>query len=43
MQPFLHDRDITNDDVVQVHMLNAKFTLNKPIFAIHAVLDYSKL
>ena len=41
--PFFHDRDIINEDIVGVHMLKPKVTLNKPIFVGQAVLDYSKL
>ena len=41
--PFFHDRDIITEDIVGVHMLKAKVTLNKPIFVGQAVLDYSKL
>ena len=41
--PFFHDRDIITEDLVGVHMLKAKVTLDKPIFVGQAVLDYSKL
>ena len=41
--PFFHDRDIITEDIVGVHMLKAKVTLNKPIFVGQAVLDFSKL
>ena len=41
--PFFHDRDIITEDLVGVHMLKPKVTLDKPIFIGQAVLDYSKL
>ena len=41
--PFFHDRDIITEDIVGVHMLKPKVTLDKPIFVGQAVLDYSKL
>ena len=41
--PFFHDRDIITEDLVGVHMLKSKVTLDKPIFVGQAVLDYSKL
>ena len=41
--PFFHDRDIITEDLVGVHMLKTKVTLNKPVFVGQAVLDYSKL
>ena len=41
--PFFHDRDIITEDLVGVHMLKPKVTLDKPIFVGQAVLDYSKL
>ena len=41
--PLFHDRDIITQDIVGVHMLKAKVTLNKPVFVGQAVLDYSKL
>ena len=41
--PLFHDREIITEDIVGVHMLNSKVTLNKPIFVGQAVLDYSKL
>ena len=41
--PFFNDRDIISDDIIGVHMLNPKVTLNKPVFIGQAVLDYSKL
>ena len=41
--PFFHDRDIITEEIVGVHMLKPKVTLNKPIFVGQAVLDYSKL
>jgi hypothetical protein len=41
--PFFYDRDIINEDIVGVHMLKPKVTLDKPIFVGQAVLDYSKL
>ena len=40
---FFHDRDIITQDIVGVHMLKSKVTLDKPIFVGQAVLDYSKL
>ena len=41
--PFFYDRDIITEDIVGVHMLKKKVTLDKPIFVGQAVLDYSKL
>ena len=41
--PFFHDRDIITEDIVGVHMLKPKVTLDKPIFVGQAVLDFSKL
>ncbi len=41
--PFFHDREIITEDIVGVHMLKPKVTLDKPIFVGQAVLDYSKL
>ena len=41
--PFFHDRDLITDDIVGVHMMKSKVTLDKPIFVGQAVLDYSKL
>ena len=41
--PYFHDRDIITQDLVGVHMLKAKVTLDKPIFVGQAVLDYSKI
>ena len=41
--PFFHDRDIITEDIVGVHMLKSKVTLDKPVFVGQAVLDYSKL
>ena len=41
--PLFHDRDIITNDIVGVHMLNTKVTLDKPVFVGQAVLDYSKL
>ena len=41
--PFFYDRDIITEDIVGVHMLRKKVTLDKPIFVGQAVLDYSKL
>jgi hypothetical protein len=41
--PFFHSRDIISDNVVGVHILKPKVTLDKPIFVGQAVLDYSKL
>jgi hypothetical protein len=41
--PFFNDRDIITEDIVGVHMVKPKVTLDKPIFVGQAVLDYSKL
>ena len=41
--PFFHDRDIITEDLVGVHMLKSKVTLDKPVFVGQAVLDYSKM
>ena len=41
--PFFHSRDIITEDIVGVHMLKPKVTLDKPIFVGQSVLDYSKL
>ena len=41
--PLFHDRDLITEDIVGVHMLKPKVTLDKPIFVGQAVLDYSKL
>ena len=41
--PFFHDRDLITNDIVGVHMMKSKVTLDKPIFVGQAVLDYSKL
>ena len=41
--PFFHDREIITEDIVGVHMLQNKVTLDKPVFVGQAVLDYSKL
>ena len=41
--PFFHDRDIITEDIIGVHMLKPKVTLDKPIFVGQAVLDFSKL
>ena len=41
--PLFHDRDIINEDIVGVHMIKPKVTLDKPIYVGQAVLDYSKL
>ena len=41
--PFFHERDIITEDIVGVHMLKSKVTLDKPIFVGQSVLDYSKL
>ncbi len=41
--PFFHDREIITEDIVGVHMLKPKVTLDKPVFVGQAVLDYSKL
>ena len=41
--PFFHDRDIITEDLVGVHMLKPKVTLDKPVFVGQAVLDYSKI
>ena len=43
LSPLFYDRDIITEDLVGVHMLKSKVTLNKPIFVGQAVLDYSKL
>ena len=40
--PLFHDRDIINEDIVGVHMIKPKVTLDKPIFVGQAVVDYSK-
>ena len=41
--PYFNSRDIINEEIVGVHMLKSKVTLDKPIFVGQAVLDYSKL
>ena len=41
--PLFHDRDIISEDIVGVHMLKTKVTLDKPVFVGQAVLHYSKL
>ena len=41
--PLFHDRDLITEDIVGVHMLKTKVTLDKPVFVGQAVLDYSKL
>ena len=41
--PLFHDRDVITEDIVGVHMLKNKVTLDKPVFVGQAVLDYSKL
>ena len=41
--PFFHDRDIITENLVGVHMLKSKVTLDKPVFVGQAVLDYSKI
>ena len=40
--PLFHDRDIITEDIVGVHKLKSKVTLDKPVFVGQAVLDYSK-
>ena len=41
--PFFHDRDIITENIVGVHMLKPKVTLDKAIFVGQAVLEFSKL
>ena len=41
--PFFYDRDIITENLVGVHLLKPKVTLDKPVFVGQAVLDYSKI
>ncbi|MEL7306377.1 MAG: endonuclease domain-containing protein [Pseudomonadota bacterium] len=41
--PFFNSREIINEEIVGVHMVKSKVTLDKAIYVGQSVLDYSKL